>query len=161
MIKIKEVIVCTSELAKLFDVADKYISQLVLEHGMPKAGKNKFNFYECVKWRFDYNEKNFEGRLQKIREENTRTRLERANAEIKELDLAMKRGELVLATVVEDSWLNEIAVINAELDSFPIKAAPNLLGVKTVKKMKDKLVIEINKVKTKIAKLKLHTAGPK
>ena len=161
MTKLKEVTATTKELAELFDVTPKYVSQLVLNHGMPKAAKNKFNFYKCVKWRFDFNEKSFEDRSQKIREENTKSRLERANAELKELDLAEKRGELVQATAMENAWLNEIAVIDAELEGLAIKAAPNLLGIKSVKKMKDKLIIEINKIRTKIAKLKLHTVGTK
>lgn len=161
MTKIKEVIVSTGELAGLFDVADKYISQLVLEHGLPKIAKNKFNLYDCVKWRFGYLNENHKQEVERIRSDKPQDILAIKSAEYKDLLIREKRGELVQASLVGDSWLNEVSVINAELDGFSIKAAPNLLGIKNVKTMTRKLAKEINKVKTKIAKLKLHTAGPK
>lgn len=153
MTKIKEVIVSTSELAKLFDVSDKYISQLVLDHGMPKVAKNKFNLYDCVKWRFDYNEEIYEDRLKKIREENTKSRLERANAELKELELAEKRGSLIPAESVERAKLNDAIIYIKSLDALKTKLPPVLLGAKTEQDISKIIEKETDSIRTQIADL--------
>lgn len=149
------------ELSKILGFNDKYINELEREYGLPKETWNKYDINKMIPWLMEYKDTIHKKNIEKIKSDKPQDVLAIKSAEYKDLLIREKRGELVPATAVEDAWVNEISVINAELDSFPIKAAPNLLGVKTVKKMKDKLIIEINKIKTKIAKLKLHTAGPK
>jgi len=150
------------QLAKIYNYSENHINLLVKKYGAPKnTGHNSYPLVDFIRWHTNYLDEQHKEGLQKIKSDKPQDVLAIKSAELKDLLIREKRGELVLATDVEDSWLNEIAVINAGLDGMAIKAAPHLLGIKSVKKMKDKLIIEINKVKTKIAKLKLHTAGPK
>lgn len=154
--QIENIVVTSEDLAKLLPIKNRnYISELVRDHKFPRVKHNQYPLVDFIKRYVSYLDELCEDRLKKIREENTRSRLERANAEIKELALAEKRGGLLDAELVSDAWLNEMAVIVSELETFPTKAAPNLLGIKSTKDMINKLVEEINKVRTRIAKLKI------
>ncbi len=151
MIELKEIMISTSELAELFDVSHKYISQLVLDHIMPKATHNKFKLYECVKWRFVYNEKICENRLKKIREENTRSRLERANAELKELELAEKRASLISADSVEKSKMNDAIIYVKSLNALNTKLPPVLIGAKTEQDISKIIKKETDSIRNQLA----------
>lgn len=155
---LKEVTVSTKDLATLFGVASKYISQLV-KKGMPNEGHNKFNLYECVKWRFEDNEKIYQNDKKKIREENTKSRLELANAELKELELAERRGSLIDSKEVYQSKMNDATIYVKGLDALGTKLPPVLIHAKNEEEISTTIKKETDNIRNQIATIPANTAA--
>lgn len=137
---------------------ENYINELVSKGAPKNSEHNSYPLIDFIQWHIDYLKENFDREVERIKSEKPQDNLARKSAELKDLLIREKRGELGRISSFKDAWLNEMLVVNSELDGFPIKAASNLLGIDNIKDMKEKLVDEINKIKTKIAKLKLHTS---
>lgn len=153
---IKKIKVTTAELADLLDVSEGYISQLVLEHGYPKEDHNSFKLFDFVQKRFAHLKEMCDDRIKKLREENSKSRLERVNAEIKELDLAEKKNLLIPYDLVLDAWLEQIQLTVSKVEFFPSKVAPLLLGITDQKEMFRLLTDEVIKLRIEIANSKLR-----
>jgi len=152
---IKEITVTTSDLADLIDVSDKYISQLVLDHNYPKEGHNAFNLYKFIKKRFQHLEEMCNDRIVKIlREETSKSRLERANAELKELELQEKRGQLIDSNHFKDALENEAHIFIKGLDILNVKLGQVLSLDEKQSQLIEK---EINSIREQIAALPADT----
>ena len=119
-----------TELAELFGVTQKTIGDWQ-NRGMPievNAGRGHKNVYDsadCIKWFAEYRiaqrlGESSEGRdyLDKDREQ---ARFAKAQADGKEIDNQIKRGELAPATFMTTALANVAAQITAVLDSIPQK----------------------------------------
>lgn len=155
MIKITEIIVTTKELAELFGYSEKYISELVSAHGLPKSGHNQFNLTACIKWILKYSKELFEREVEKIKSTKAQDTLALKNAEYKDLLIKEKNGQLISKDDVMTEWLNELNIIIANLDGFPFKTAALLRSLSDEKEIIKILESEINKLKSRIAATKL------
>jgi hypothetical protein len=146
----KNIIITTAELADLFGIAEKYVSQLVIDHGYPKVGHNAFNMYECSKKRFSHLEEMCVERIKKVREENTKSRLERANAELKELELQEKKGKLISSDQFRDALENEAHIYTKGLDILKSKLNQVL---NLDEKQREYIEKEINSIREQIGNI--------
>ena len=149
----KEVIVTTHEIAELFSVTDKYVSQLVIDHGMPKLDHNSFNLFTCVKWHIEYKEKSFIKKLKEAREENTRSRKERVEAELKELELEEKKLNLLPAGPVAESKRNDAIIYSRGLEALETKLPPLIMGSTSVSEIAAIIRKETHSIRKQISEL--------
>lgn len=90
-------------LAALLDLTDRRIHQLVREGVLPKAGRGKYPVADCVQAYVGYWQRQAEERAAQvvIDYKAVRARKVQAEAELKELELGLRRGELVPTDAVE------------------------------------------------------------
>lgn len=148
---IKILTVSTKQLSELFGVSEGYISDLVNDHGMPKIGFNEFNLFDCVKFRFLHLEKISEDQKDRLRDSTNRGRLDAANAELKELELQVKKGSLVPTIEFEMALMNTIRIFIKGLDTLPTKLSIELIDAKTQSEMMPIIKKETDSIRTQIA----------
>jgi hypothetical protein len=133
MAKTKSEIVNDKSLGAILNIKGARIRQLVKE-GMPRAGRNKYALIECVKFYVRFLQNALEhkgapmadGSYTLFKEEKSRTM--RVTAELKELELAEKRGKLVS---VEDATktLEDFAhMTKARIRAVPPRLAAEVMG---------------------------------
>lgn len=150
--KIKEVKVTTKDLAEHFGVSEKYISQLVLDHGMPKIKHNTFDLIECLKWWWKYRERIQEEEKRKIREDqNSRARKEKAEAELKEIELEEKKKSLIPISELNHILMTAARIFKKGLESFETKLPPILKNLTAEEEIQNIIKIETNSIRKQIA----------
>lgn len=151
--KIKEIIVTTADLAELFGVADKYISQLVLDHGMPKEGHNQFNLFLSITWYLAYRDQLADKRVEKIKADlsQARSRKDLADADLKELELAEKREALIPFDIVRENAINKASIYVKSLMQLETKLIPLLEQVQDKSEFGIIIRKEIEKIRNQVA----------
>lgn len=151
---IKKIIVTTAELADLLDVVPKYISQMINDLGYPKAiGHNAHNLYEFLKYHFSYQERKCDERVEKIRKEKPLDRKIAAEANLKELELEERNGNLIKKDQVESLYLQTQTILISSFDGMLVKIGPQLLGINDIQTMQNKLKELGNEHKKQISDL--------
>jgi phage terminase Nu1 subunit (DNA packaging protein) len=112
------------QVAALFDVSTRWVQRLVDEHGMPREERGQYDAVTVVRWYIRF--------LKKEASESDlhqRTRLQRANADLRELDLAKRRGEMVELEAIRNAVFDLILASKARFLSIPTKMAASLARI--------------------------------
>jgi phage terminase Nu1 subunit (DNA packaging protein) len=128
-------IVGIKELAVLLNLSIARISQLV-KLGLPKKCRGKYDRDQCAGWYIRYlqalAEKKAivlgEGGEAFISERAERLRLLRADADLREMELARERSQLVAIQDVEKEMAGLILVTRARVLAIGARVAPALVG---------------------------------
>lgn len=120
-------------LADVFNLTPRRLQQLVKE-GLPKATKNKYPLIACTKWYVRFLQNALEkkgapmgdGSYTLFREEKGRTM--RVTAELKELELAERRGLLVTVEDSKHAMEQIVHMLKARLRALPPRLAAELTG---------------------------------
>jgi phage terminase Nu1 subunit (DNA packaging protein) len=127
-------IVGIRELAGILNLTATRVQQLVQE-GLPKKLRGKYDQDLCVGWYIRYLQALVEKKaivgeggevLKNEREE--RLRLLRADADLREIELARERGQLVAIEDVEKEMTDLILVTKARVLAVGARVAPELVG---------------------------------
>jgi len=148
MSEIKKIIITTKQLAELFKVAEKYVSELVLLHGMPKVAHNQFNLVECLLWWTDYQKKLLLREIEKLKKDKPQDDLARNQSKLKEMEIKRQEGKLIDADLVEVAWRVNYKILSESLQSQGARIAPKIVG-KTDTKEITLLIDEDNNKKLK------------
>lgn len=147
-------IVGIKEIAAILNLTTARVQQLVQE-GLPKKLRGKYDRDDCVGWYIRYLQALVEKRAivdegGKIfaTEREERLRLLRADADLREIELARERGELVSIADVERDMADLILTTKARVMAVPPRVAPELVGetsrvmaqAKVEKELKDALL---------------------
>lgn len=135
------------------------INNLVSKEGAPRLSHNEYPLFEFIQWHRDYLTKIHQSEIEKIKSEKPQDELARKNAELKDILIKQKSGNLLNAHLVESEWLEKENMIVSNLDGFVIKASSFLIGLTSQSEVQEKLQIEINALKTRIANTKLDIPG--
>ena len=112
--------------------------------GMPMTPDGRYDPVEIERWRFRYFElKEKEDIPPEETKEHWEKEWKKAKAQLAEIDLRIRKGELLEIDVVENGRVNRILTIKTELLSLPNHVAPSLVGL-TVKQVKNLLEARIN-----------------
>jgi phage terminase Nu1 subunit (DNA packaging protein) len=140
--------VTSQQLVREFGITERWVHRLV-EVGMPKNSHGKYDLLVCYRWyvRFlqravrkrsiftdDYRESSFS---------QERLRLVRAEADLKELQLAKEQGEFVSLTDVEKAMTDLVLSTKARLLAVPARAAPELLALNSRVEAETRLEVHI------------------
>lgn len=113
----------TDTIAFVFGVTRSRIRQLTKD-GMPKAGHNRYNLIDCVRWYADHlKDKRLEPDTETKRQ---RARLIKARADKAILEVKEKEAGLIDMEEVKAVWAAHIVNAKTKLLSMPSKLAPIL-----------------------------------
>lgn len=131
-------IVTVDELATFFGVIPRRVQQLVRDEGMPSAGRGRYDLLACAAWYIRWLRKAVEKRTSETGESTSpwrtqRLRIAAAEAELKEIEVARKRGEIVTVDEAARLWTDAMERIRARMISSVSTAAPKVVGVTSIK----------------------------
>lgn len=126
--------VCTlNELAELLHLTPRYINELSSlskpDHNMPKMAKGTYDRKACVQWYLNRIRKETERKTGDETLTEAKTRMMTTQANIKEIEFAKIRNEVVDVASVSYIFKDYIARTKSKLLGFPDKTAPLLAGV--------------------------------
>lgn len=120
----------TSELATLLRVSERWIRRLV-EAGMPRVSHGRFNRADCLLWNARYKLGKHEAPgLDSVVDQIRAARLRKAqaDAEMAEMDLHERRGQLVPIHMYEQRLAAFVIPLRERLLNFSHRLAPQLEG---------------------------------
>lgn len=127
-------------IAKLLNVSDRRVQQMVKEGIIPKAQRGKYDLIACVQGYVKYLQDLAFGKdMVPTDVHTTRARLQTAQADIAEMEVAQLKERLLDAGKVAGWWAKIIGNAKQNLLAIPSKVAPELLVCKTAAQIKAKL----------------------
>jgi phage terminase Nu1 subunit (DNA packaging protein) len=125
--------VTVARLARLFGCSERQVQRFVTRDGMPRAKHGLYNFDACIRWRIAILENQLSQKAATPAEERNhdreRTRQISANADLKELKLQERRGELVTITLYQNVMARMIGTARQHLLNLPSRVAHELVGL--------------------------------
>jgi hypothetical protein len=143
------------ELAEFFGFTEKYINELVNDHGLPREEHNKYNLIKCFQWFIVYIKENHTAEILRLKREKPQDDLARNSARLKELEILEKEKKLFDSDDVTMAWLNEIKIFGEMLDTICINLAPLLIDKSNEKEIRYLIKQQTDKIKKEIADLQL------
>jgi len=117
--QLKKIEVSPADFCEIFGFSNpNYLSELVNKHGYIRSKHGKYPLIENIKCDKKYNNALHQAALKKLREQNSRSRLEAAQAEYKEVELAKLKGELGSVFEFEMVLKNEALLYKKGLESL-------------------------------------------
>jgi phage terminase Nu1 subunit (DNA packaging protein) len=118
-------------IAERLKLTPRRIQQLVGE-GLPRVTRGKYDVDEVLDWYIAKLEKQLAGETDEngaaAKRYNEELRLLSARADEQELELALRRGELVAIGDVEKEMTDLVATTKARILTVPARVAPDILG---------------------------------
>ena len=127
-------LVSVAKMATMMNVTPRHVQRLANEPGFPRAGKGQYDAGKCLLWYVRYLQAALEkkavptgdGAFSGLKDE--RARSIRADAELKEIELAEKRGSLVHVRDVTKCFVDLVHMTKARIMALPPRIAPEVLG---------------------------------
>jgi len=122
-----------TKVANALNLTEQRVGQLVKE-GMPKEGRGQYDAVKCMLWYIRYLQKALEKKAVPtldggfVGEREERVRLLRADADLREMELAKERGQLVAIADVEKEITDLVLTTKARVMAVAPRLAPDLLG---------------------------------
>jgi len=121
-----------ARVAKFLNLDERRVQQLVQE-GMPKEKRGEYDLTACAKWYIRYlqnalEKKGLAAKEKGPSEHEERIRLMRADADLKEIELARERGQLVAIPDVEKEMAEMALSVKARVLAVAPRLAPELIG---------------------------------
>jgi phage terminase Nu1 subunit (DNA packaging protein) len=119
--------------AQALNLTRSRVAQLV-KMGLPKEGRGQYDPVKCMLWYIRFLQAALEkksvpmtdGTFAGEREE--RVRLLRADADLREIELAKERSQLVSIADVEQTLMDLVLTTKARITAIPPRLAPELVG---------------------------------
>ena len=119
--------------AQALNLTEQRVQQLVKE-GMPRESRGQYDAVKCMLWYIRYLQAALEkksvpvGDGQYAGEREERIRLLRADADLKEMELAKERGQVVAIQDVEKEMTDMVLTFKARIMAVAPRLAPEILG---------------------------------
>lgn len=123
-----------AKVASALNLDERRVQQLVKE-GMPREQRGQYDPVKCLLWYVRYLQKALERKAVPtldggfVGEREERVRLLRADADLRELELAKERGLLVSIADVERDMTDLVLTTKARVLAVAPRIAPELLGL--------------------------------
>lgn len=133
----------------VFGVTKSRVRQLTKE-GMPKAGVNKYNLIDCVRWYAGHLKD--KGHAPDAETKRQRSRLLKARADKAILEVKEKESALIDMDEVKNVWANHIVNAKTKLLSMPSKLAPILAEIEDPAEIQEEVKRLVYEVLNELAK---------
>jgi phage terminase Nu1 subunit (DNA packaging protein) len=126
-------IVDVTKVASFLNLDERRIQQLVKE-GMPRETRGQYDPIKCAYWYIRYLQQVIEKKTVPtldggfVGEREERVRLLRADADLREMELAKERGLLVALPDIEARLTDLVLTTKARIMAIPPRLAPELVG---------------------------------
>jgi phage terminase Nu1 subunit (DNA packaging protein) len=121
------------KVAAFMNLTEMRVQQLVKE-GMPREGRGQYDPIKCAAWYIRFLQNALEKKSVPtldggfVGEKEERVRLLRADADLKEMELAKQRGQLIALPDVEAAYADLVLTTKARIMAIPARTAPDLVG---------------------------------
>jgi phage terminase Nu1 subunit (DNA packaging protein) len=121
------------KVAQALNLTESRVHQLVKE-GMPKEARGQYDPVKCMLWYIRYLQQALEKKAVAtldggfVGEREERVRLLRADADLKEIELATKRGLMMALPDIESMVTDLVLTTKARIMAIPPRLAPELVG---------------------------------
>jgi phage terminase Nu1 subunit (DNA packaging protein) len=141
-----------STIAKLFGISERRVQQLAQDGIIPKPEKNQYELVGSVRAYINYLQQRAFGKGVAPQDTHLeRARLLKAQADMAEIELAQRTGELVTVERVEADWLAMVAACRAKLLGIPTKSAYQISNLKDTHEIEKFLKRTIHEALTELA----------
>jgi len=122
--------------AQALNLTEARVHQLVKE-GLPKEGRGQYDPVKCMLWYIRYLQAVIEKKAVNLAEpggavfageREERVRLLRADADMREIELAKERSQLITLPEVEVAMTDLVLTTKARMMAIPPRLAPELVG---------------------------------
>jgi phage terminase Nu1 subunit (DNA packaging protein) len=126
-------LVDVTRVAQALNLDERRIQQLVKE-GLPREKRGQYDAVKCMLWYIRYLQVVIEKKAVNLGNEGfagereERVRLLRADADLREIELAKERGQLVAIQDVEKEMTDLVLTTKARIMAIPPRPAPELVG---------------------------------
>lgn len=131
--------ISSSDLAKVLRLTTQRVNQLAKEQILKREADGKFDLSDAVVKYFTFKFKTDE----EINYARQHARLEKAKADMAEIELAEHEGSLLHAAEVEQAMASMILNCKSRLLSIPSKCSPRIIGQKSLAIVSDILRKEV------------------
>jgi phage terminase Nu1 subunit (DNA packaging protein) len=120
-------------IARTMNLTETRVQQLANE-GMPRAGRGQYDPTKCMRWYIRYLQAALEKRAVPttdgsfVSEREERVRLLRADADLREMELARERSQVIALTDYERTLADLVLTTKARIMAIPPRLAPDLVG---------------------------------
>ncbi len=131
-------IVSVGDLSTLFGIVPRSVQRLAKDEGMPQEGHGKYDLYRCAAWYIRYLQKAIERRSTSdggdglVSWSVERARAMRAEADLKEIEVARARSELIPVDEAAHVWDETFSRVRARLIASISSGAVRAVGLKTI-----------------------------
>ena len=131
-----------------------YLSNLVTHHGFIRNAHGKYPLLANFKRKIEYMKKLHQDEIKKIREqESSRARLERAQAEYKELELAEKKLMLIPGSELDIIMTTQSQIFIKSLAALETKLVSILIHAKTESEISIIIKTETDKIREQLSNI--------
>jgi phage terminase Nu1 subunit (DNA packaging protein) len=122
-----------TKVARALNLKERRVQQLANE-GMPREARGQYDLVKCMLWYIRYLQHALEKKSVPtsdggfVQEREERVRLLRADADLREIELAKQRGQLVALPDIEATLTDLVLTTKARIMAIPPRLAPELLG---------------------------------
>lgn len=114
-------------IAKLLDLSERRVQQLSREGVIPKATRGQYDLIGSVRGYVRYlRDQAAKAQAGAPDYASERARFIRARADLAEMEAEQKRGAVIAATDVEETWIAVLALLRTRLLALPDRLAPRL-----------------------------------
>jgi len=132
------------QIAHLLKITPRMVNIHVKQNGMPRLSRGEYDLVKCVHWYLDYKDRLLvEARKGNETEQQARARLIRASADLRELELARERGQLVPVETIKYLWERVVVAFKTRMLAIPSKLPQRLIVTRDVNEVKGILDSEI------------------
>ena len=132
------------QIAHLLKLTPRMVNLHAKDHGMPRIDRGQYDIVACVHWYIDYLKQQIkEARRGDETEQQARTRLTVATADLRELELARAKGDLIEVDLVKILWERLVASFKTKILGIPSKLPQRLIICKDINQIKGLLEQEI------------------
>jgi phage terminase Nu1 subunit (DNA packaging protein) len=147
-------IVTRSQLAELANVTDRQINLWVKKDDMPVEGRGAYDAVKCIHWLLRKKDEQIEFfRRGGETESSARIRLLRANANLREIELARIRVEVILIDDAIRSIADVMKAMQTRLLAIPKRSAPQLVGIEEPGEIESFLTVEIHQALNELSRV--------
>jgi hypothetical protein len=122
-----------TKVASALNITDARV-QMLVKGGMPREARGQYDPVKCMLWYIRYLQRALEKKAVPtldggfVGEREERVRLLRADADLKEIELATKRGLMMALPDVESMMTDLVLTTKARIMAIPPRLAPELVG---------------------------------
>ena len=122
-----------TKVASALNLTDARVQMLVKE-GMPREARGQYDPVKCMLWYIRYLQRALEKKAVPtldggfVGEREERVRLLRADADLREMELARERGLVVALPDIESRLTDLVLTTKARIMAIPPRLAPELVG---------------------------------
>jgi len=138
-------------LATLLDLDVRRVQQLAKAGVIPRAKRGSYPIAESVRGYIRYLRRTETDRVRPGDFEGARTRKMSAEAEMAEIELATRRGQMVAVQDVVSRVASVLERVRARITAIPGKLAPRLVGAETAMQAQGLLQDAVGEVLTELA----------